>query len=114
MKPTPPKFESYEAFHAGLVEECHAKGWLRLDGETTGSSRRVAARLCYDGKCFKVDEDSLISSLRRPMQIASECGKSLSEVLRVVRTRGGKGQKLELLPKYDTPKLKRFYVYLDA
>jgi len=106
-----PLYSSYEAFVSKIVEPRANQGWKRLDGETTGSTRRIAARFIYRGRRFKVDLDSTIEALIRPLELAERNGCDVSGVLALGKTRGGKGQKLRLKPEYGDDK--GFFVYFE-
>lgn len=106
-----PCFDTFDQFIECFVKPRQARGYKRLDGQSIGHSRRIAARFWHQGHRFKVDEDSSIEALLRPEELASSQGTSASSLLVIRKTQGGKGEKLRLPP--DISDDRGFYVYLE-
>ena len=112
MPDSPETFDSYAAFIERFVRPRHEKGWTRLDGKTTGSSPRTAARMWHQGKPFRAHEDASVPALLRPYHFASEQGIDVGQALIVERGRVRNGKASLKLKPWDGND-KGFYVYLD-
>jgi hypothetical protein len=116
MKKSASTFDSYENFIREFVMPLRDQGNDRLDGQTAGSSRRVAAWLRHRDDLFKVDEDSRIASLMRPFDYAKIAAIDVADALEVVRTRTQEGQapanvtRWKLQPIPEAGQVTHFYV----
>lgn len=102
---TPPKFESFKDFYEQHVKPLEEKGFFRLDGRDKGSSRWPNAFFRYDGKLWKVDEDTRIEKIRQAYDFLS----TGEDPFLITSTVGNKNKCLII--KDDTGP-RYFYVYL--
>ncbi|KEQ28286.1 hypothetical protein N180_01235 [Pedobacter antarcticus 4BY] len=99
--------KDFQQFYIQEVEPLLNKEpkYIRLDGGTTGSSRKVFGHFSYLGRRWKVDEDTHIEKLK----IAYE--RSLKDVapFHISRTKGGENYCLVLDEKSTVKKM--MYIY---
>ncbi|HTK18225.1 MAG TPA: hypothetical protein VL442_01865 [Mucilaginibacter sp.] len=102
----PPKFESFKDFYEQHVTPIRKKGFERLDGRDKGGSRWPNAFFRYDGKLWKVDEDTRIEKLDEAYRQLT----SGQDPFLVTSTLGDKNKCLVIKGQPIRPR--HFYVYL--
>ncbi|WP_113660977.1 hypothetical protein [Pedobacter nanyangensis] len=107
MKTLTPTFESFQEFYIEFVAPLKNNNpeYIRLDGQTTGSTRGAAAYFKYRGNKWKVDADTQIDKLK----IAFELLQRGEDPFLIKPTQNNTGECLII--KEQPLRNKKFYVY---
>ena len=89
-----PTFASFVEGYVLPLREAHP-GWRRLDGETTGGNRAVAARFLHQGTTWKVHADTHFD----PLLVAYDVIRGGADPFEQESTRTGDGSCLVLIPE---------------
>ncbi|WP_293302508.1 hypothetical protein [Pedobacter sp. UBA4863] len=107
MKTLIPTFESFKDFYAEFVVPLKNENpeFIRLDGQTTGSTRGAAAYFKYKDNKWKVDADTQIDKLK----IAFDLLREGEDPFLITPTQNNTGECLII--KGQALRNKKFYVY---
>lgn len=107
MKTLTPTFENFKEFYTEFVAPLKNNNpdFIRLDGQTTGSTRGAAAYFKYRGSKWKVDADTQIDKLK----IAFELLQEGEDPFLIKPTQNNTGECLII--KEQPLRNKKFYVY---